>query len=262
MNYSLLDLPDSGKNPTVYMDISLQGEIMGRINIKLFRDVFPAGVENFIGIANSKTYQVTTKGTGFYRYKKEVNRTYNECKFFHLLHNNYIVCGDIYNNNGTNAGTIYDDVPIPPAFGDHYYPHESKGLISLVPFKDEKTGKNYYDSTFMITLDDKKPSNILNELDSDQIVIGQIYSGLDVLDKINMMIKPYARRKYPIFSISNSGAYVGTQCKSTNTHHRPLTITNGKKFINEPYEDQDQYQDQYQDDNPSYYYHEIYVTNQ
>lgn len=202
MNYSLLDLPDSGKYPIVFMDISLKGEKIGRIYIKLFRDVFPAGVENFVRIANGNTYNIINKSVGTYTYAKHTRRTFDNCKFFNFLHNNYIVCGDIYKNDGKSAGTIYNDEPIPATFGEYYFPHETKGLVSLVPFKDENTGLKYYDSTFMITLDDSKPSNILSELDSDQIVIGQIYEGIDVLDKINKLIKPYAGRKYPDFVIT------------------------------------------------------------
>lgn len=231
MNYSLLDLPDSGKNPIVYMDISLKGELIGRIQIRLFRDVFPAGVENFVKIAGGRTYKVVKKGLGRYKYKKEVRRTYEGCKFFHFLYNNYIVSGDIYNNNGTNAGTIYCDQPIPPDFGEFYYPHEAKGLVSLVPFKDETTGRIFYDSTFMITLDDVKPSNVLKDLDNDQIVIGQVSSGLDVLDKINQLIKPYAGRKYPEFVISKCDVY---RKKDGTRRTRPITVNDRKKFINEP----------------------------
>ena len=205
MNYSLSDLPDSGPNPIVYMDISLKGEGIGRLLIRLFRNVFPAGVENFIKIANGCTYRVVTHGKGVYSYCRQTKRTYEGCRFFHFSHNNYIICGDIYNNNGSNSGTIFGDKPIPPSFGEYYYPHERKGLISLVPYRDQATGQLFYDSTFMITLDDAKPSNVLSELDHDQIVIGQVYEGLDILDRMNTLIKPYARRKYPVFVISASG---------------------------------------------------------
>lgn len=230
MNYCLTDLPDSGKNPIVYMDISLKGEVLGRLQIRLFRDVFPAGVENFVKIAGGRTYKVVKKGRGRYKYKKEVRRTYEGCKFFHFLHNNYIISGDIYNNNGTSAGTIYCDKPIPPDFGEYYYPHETKGLVSLVPFYDETSGKIYYDSTFMITLDDINSTNILKELDNDQIVIGQVYSGLDVLDKMNQLIKPYARRKYPEFIISKCDIY---RKQDGNRRIRPITISEKNKLINE-----------------------------
>jgi len=227
----LTDLPDSGKSPVVYMDISLQGEILGRIMIRLFRDVFPAGVENFVKIAGGRTYKITKKGTGRFKYTKQIRRTYDGCKFFHFLHNNYIVSGDIYNNNGSNAGTIYNDKPIPADFGEFYYPHEAKGLVSLVPFRDEETGRLFYDSTFMITLDDIKPTNNLGDLDNDQIVIGQVYSGLDVLDKMNQLIKPFAGRKYPTFIISKSDV---NRKQNGNKRIRPVTVSKIKKFINEP----------------------------
>ena len=242
MNYSLLDLPDSGKYTIVYMDIGLKGEILGRIQIKLFRDVFPAGVENFARIASGRTHQVTLKGDGKYKYKKQIKRTFDGCKFHHFLYNNYIVSGDIYNNNGTNAGTIYNDNPIPPVFGDYYYPHEKKGLVSLIPFKDEITDRIFYDSTFMITLDDINPSNIIGDLDHDQIVIGQVYNGLDILDKINSMIKPYAGRKYPNFIISKCD--ICTVRNGMNRKRRPLTICNRMKFINEPRMKQNEYEDE------------------
>ncbi|AKI80339.1 structural PPIase-like protein [Acanthamoeba polyphaga mimivirus] len=233
MNYSLEDLPNSGKNPRVYMDIVLNNEIIGRLQIKLFRDAFPAGVENFVQLANGKTYRVNSNGTGKYKYNRHINRTYEGCKFHNILHNNYIVSGDIYNSNGSSAGTVYCDEPIPPVFGDYFYPHESKGLVSLVPYTDE-SGNRYYDSTFMITLDDIRPSNVLDELDRDQVVIGQVYGGLDVLDKINSMIKPYAGRKYPTFSIGKCGAYLDS---SQTQRKRPINVNGTKRFLNKPTRD-------------------------
>ena len=231
MNYSLTDLPDSGKTPIVYMDISLKGDIIGRIHIRLFRDVFPAGVENFIRIAGGRTYRVIKKGLGKYRYKKEAQRSYDGAKFFHFLHNNYIISGDIYSNNGTNAGTIYEDKPIPADFGEFYYPHDTKGLVSLVPFKDETTGQLNYDSTFMITLDNAKPSNIINELDQDQIVIGQVIRGMDVIDRMNQLIKPYAGRKYPEFIIAKADVYRST---NSNRRIRPITRQDRQRFTRAP----------------------------
>ena len=213
MNYSLSELPNSGKNPVVYIDIELKSETLGRIFIQLFRDAFPAGVENFIKIIEGKTYNVKECGYGKCKYQKQIKRSYEGCKFFNFLHGNYIVTGDIYNNNGTNAGTIFKDEPI-PFEGDFFYPHEKKGLVSLIPFKDEATGKIFYDSTFMITLDDIKPNNILGELDIDHVVIGNIYNGLDVLEKMNSLIKPFARKRYPQFTIKKCDVY------KNNVHNR------------------------------------------
>lgn len=234
MNYSLTDLPESGKNPIVYMDIGLKGEIIGRISIRLFRDSFPAGVENFVKLMEGNTYRIEKKGGGRFRYTKDTRRTYEGCKFFNLSHNNYMVSGDIYNNNGTSAGTIYCDKPIPSVLGEYYYPHDSKGMISLIPFYDEKTKNIFYDSTFMITLDDAKPTNVLSDLNNDQVVIGKITSGMDILDKMNAMIKPYAGRKYPEFIIAKCDV---ARKANQNRRRRPLTNSDKKKFFNEPIEE-------------------------
>uniref|UniRef100_A0A6C0LS80 PPIase cyclophilin-type domain-containing protein n=1 Tax=viral metagenome TaxID=1070528 RepID=A0A6C0LS80_9ZZZZ len=207
MNYSLCDIPMSEQEPVVFMDITLQGELLGRIHIRLFREIFPSGVENFVKIIDGRTFKVQNKKYGRYGYTEEKRRTYQGCKFYSHLFNNYVVSGDIYNNDGSAAGTIYCDEPIPPLFGPYFYPHNSKGLVSLVPFKDEKTGQLFYDSTFMITLADANPSNNLTQLDIDQVVIGQVYDGLDVIDRMNELLVPFAGRKYPIFQIGCCGFY-------------------------------------------------------
>lgn len=204
MNYTIENLPQSGPSPVVYFDIGLKGEILGRLSIRLYRDVFPAGVENFVKIAEGKTYRVIERN-GTINYTKQIRRSYEGCHFFRMLHNHYLVSGDIYKDNGTQAGTIYHDYPIEANLGDYYYSHDSKGLISLVPFYDDDTQKYYYDSTFMILLDDANQSNRLKEMDDNQVLIGEIYDGLPLLDKINRMIKPYANRKYPAFYIAKSG---------------------------------------------------------
>lgn len=220
MNYSLSEIPNAGDNLVVFMDIILQEEVIGRIYIRLFRDVFPAGVENFYRIASNRTYRIDYKGSGNHIFTKERLRTYEGCKFFNLKFNNYVVSGDIYNNDGTSAGTIYNDESIPADFGEFFYPHESKGLISLVPYNDARTGEIYYDSSFMITLADARPTNTLAELDSDQVVIGQIYQGLEIIDRINELIRPFAGRKYPVFKIGKTGVY---RRGTTIRRLRPIT---------------------------------------
>ena len=208
MNYTSTDLPNSGTYPIVHMDIMLKEECLGRIYIRLDRTVFPAGVENFVRIAAGSTYHFE-KQTGYIR---EVKRTYENCQFFRCLYGNYIVSGDIYNNNGSRAGTIYYDKPIEYCPGTNLrYPHDTAGLISLVPFLDEATGSLFYDSTFMITLDNVKPTNTLAALDVDQIVIGRIYEGLDTIRKINELIRPFAGRRYPSFKIGECGAHYLSQ---------------------------------------------------
>lgn len=203
MNYSLHHLPNCN-NRKVYFDISIDGLLCGRLVIKLFRDVFAAGVENFFHLAVGDTQCIADNDYCKHSPNYPI-RSYLHCKAFRFLHNSYLMFGDIYQNNGKTAGTIYEDQPIPPIFGDYYLPHNTKGLISLVPFMDDH--QCYYDSTFMITLADSKLTNSRLELDKNQVVIGQVCYGLEVLDKINKLITPHAGRKYPQITISRSGAY-------------------------------------------------------
>lgn len=214
MNYSLEDLPDSGSAPVIFFDIDLANKDMGRLVFRLDRKVFPAGVENLVRIAEGNTHrivvephvklpgeQVVRRQTGIV---KQVRRTYEGCEFFRVVYNNYLVTGDIYRNDGTSSGTVFLDQPIPADMTDYYYPHEKFGQISLVPYRDEE-GVLFYDSTFMVTLDDKKSSNDLSSLDPDQIVVGILIEGHDILRKINGSFRPYAGRTYPKYRITGCG---------------------------------------------------------
>lgn len=210
MNYSLTDIPNSGPNPMIYMDLTVNNKPQGRIYIKLFRDAFPAGVENFLEIAAGSTQRAGPVNPAMPCDLKVIPRTYVDSKFYNFLFNNYLVGGDIYNNNGSNAGTIYNDQSIPfNAKNAVFYPHHKPGLISLIPYDESEdignTGNSedclMYDSTFMITLD------AMPELDHGQIVIGEIYEGIEHIEKINSMIQPHAGRRYPDIRIADSGIH-------------------------------------------------------
>jgi cyclophilin family peptidyl-prolyl cis-trans isomerase len=191
-------------NPIIYLELGINNESLGKITFELFPDSFPDGVENFLRIVEGKTNRIEKKGAGRYRYNKSIPRKYQGCKFFKMIHNNYIISGDIYKNDGTSSGTIFDDKPIPPDLGEYYYPHDLKGMISLIPYYDT-SGNLWYDSTFLITLDDEKPTNDLSKLNKYQIVIGTMISGGEILDKINILIKPFAGKRYPEIKIINCG---------------------------------------------------------
>ena len=127
-------------------------------------------------------------------------RTYKNSMFFYAKYENYILGGDIYDNTGDNAGTIYNDLPMTINLEQipYYYPFNYRGLVVLLPFYDENGVPNY-DSTFLITLSDN------SEIDPNAIVIGEIYEGLDIVDKINKYLKPVAAKNYPTFKILDCG---------------------------------------------------------
>lgn len=201
MNYNISEIPNSGNRIKVSMEIVANGRSLGNLNIELQRDLFPAGVENFLYIIKGTTYRNVSLGVRDYKYVQQYKRSYDNTSFFRKTYANYIIGGDIYNDTGTNAGTIYNDVPIPAIVGEDYISHNKKGLVSLVSYLDETTGKTLFDSTFMITLEDESPLNNLSELDNYQVVIGYVYDGLDILDTINKLLQPIAGKRIPKIKI-------------------------------------------------------------
>lgn len=177
----------------VYLDLAVNEKEMGRLVIKLYRDLFPEGVQNFVSICQGNTNQQIPTGYQDQPIWKTTRRSFDGCVCYRYQYDGYLLSGDIYHNNGSSAGTIYDDAPISAPDPDRYIPHEMAGLISLVPQtprpNESESSIHQYDSTFLITL--AAPSaDVQAKLDRDQIVIGHVVQGLEVLAAINQEISP------------------------------------------------------------------------
>lgn len=201
MEYTLDSPPNSGLLPRVKMEIMVGERHLGYLYIELDREAFPLGVENFVNLCRGNTYRVEDVGYRPFTAKRVTQRTYESSKFYERKFGNYIRGGDFDKNNGKGSATIYDDDPIPPPLNEWCYPHDRKGLISLVPFFDIDTESYYYDNNFLITLEEPNPDNGISQLDEDHIVIGCVYSGEELLDDINRNIQPFHGRRYPDYRI-------------------------------------------------------------
>jgi len=214
------NIPEGNYFPSVFIDISVGEDKIGRMFVELYPDVFPEAVENFISICKGNTERVEYLGGGKTRYRKVIRRFYKGCKFYHKIANNYLMTGDIYKNDGSSGGTIYNDCPIPARYPVEYYSHDRAGLISLVPFVDE-SGRYYFDSNFMITLDAASANNLLENADCENIVIGRIYDGLQYLTEINKTILPFNGKQYPDYYISDCGYH---NINYTKRKHMPILL--------------------------------------
>lgn len=184
----------SNKYPKIWFELVIDNECSGPIQVVCYRDIFPNGVDNFVSIMAGDTTSDSIFYVGSNKIFKSVKRTYTDCDFYKTKYDRYIQTGEIYEKG---PGTIFDDNGIEYDGNDYYYPHDRKGLISLVPYYDN--GKYYYDSTFMVTLG---PDILLDEY---QIVIGWVTSGQDYLDKVNARLRPSAGKKYPNLTIGKTG---------------------------------------------------------
>jgi len=183
----------------VYLDLAVNNRAVGRLGIRLYRDLFPEGVENFARICQGDTMQQIPTGHQDTAIWKTTRRSYDGCVCYQSQHDGYLLTGDIYANNGSDAGTIYNDQPIRmPEDAERYIPHDIAGLISLVPKTrpDPNSAEPLqYDSTFLITLAPPEPA-VQERLDRTQVVIGYVTQGHAVLEAINQELAPRRSRAH------------------------------------------------------------------
>ena len=150
----------SDKNPRVYMDISINGSAVGRLIIKLFRDIVPKTCENFRALCTGE------KGLGVGGYPLNYQGTY-----FHNVRPGF-VCqgGDFVTGNGIGGPSIYGSF-----FEDenHNISHSERGILSMV-----NKGPNTNGSQFFITFTDTK------WLDKKHVAFGKVLNATDILKQI------------------------------------------------------------------------------
>lgn len=147
-------------NPRVFFDISIDGELEGRIVMELFADVCPKTVENFRALCTGE------KGLG-----KMTNLPlhYKGCPFHRVIKGFMVQGGDFSNKNGTGGESIYGE-KFEDEAGGLELKHNKKGLLSMA-----NAGPNTNGSQFFITT---APAS---HLDGKHCVFGQVSKGYGVV---------------------------------------------------------------------------------
>ncbi|XP_004288060.1 PREDICTED: peptidyl-prolyl cis-trans isomerase CYP40-like isoform X1 [Fragaria vesca subsp. vesca] len=151
--------------PRCYLDISIGGELEGRIVIELYNDVVPKTAENFRalctgekGISPTTGVPLHFKGVGFHR----------------IIKGFMIQGGDISAGDGSGGESIYG-----AKFEDENFEikHERKGMVSMA-----NTGPDTNGSQFFIT------TTRTPHLDGKHVVFGRVVKGLGVARSIEHVI--------------------------------------------------------------------------
>lgn len=160
-------------NPQVYLDVSVDGQEIGRIRILLYKDVVPLTAENFRCLCTHE------KGFGF-----------KKSGFHRIIPGFMCQGGDITNHNGTGGRSIYGK-----KFDDENFElkHTGPGMLSMA-----NSGPNTNSSQFFLT------TAKADWLDGKHVVFGQVISGMEVVKKMEAYGSSSGKVSKKV-EISNSG---------------------------------------------------------
>uniref|UniRef100_A0A2P2KAX8 Peptidyl-prolyl cis-trans isomerase n=1 Tax=Rhizophora mucronata TaxID=61149 RepID=A0A2P2KAX8_RHIMU len=147
--------------PRCYLDISIGGELEGRIVVELYKDLVPKTAENFRALCTGE------KGIGP---NTAVPLHYKGVCFHRVIRGFMIQGGDISAGNGTGGESIYG-----LKFEDENFElkHERKGMLSMANRGPDTNGSQFFITTTRTS-----------HLDGKHVVFGKVIKGMGVVRSI------------------------------------------------------------------------------
>ena len=146
----------TSKRPVCFLDISIGGQMAGRIVLELFSDITPKTCENFRAICTGE---------------KGGNMSYKGCPFHRIIPQFMVQGGDFTNHDGTGGTSIYGG-----EFDDENFKVKFNGKYELAM---ANAGPNTNGSQFFIT------TTNCDWLSGKHVVFGKVIQGQNVVDAMD-----------------------------------------------------------------------------
>jgi hypothetical protein len=108
------------ENPTVFFDITLGGEPLGRIKMLLYADKVPRTAENFRQFCTGETKNHLGRPQG-----------YKNCRFHRVIRDFMVQGGDFINGDGTGSATVYGTREFADEKAGLEMRHDEVGVLSM-----------------------------------------------------------------------------------------------------------------------------------
>ena len=144
-------------NPVVFMDISIEGSMAGRVQIELFSDIVPKSAENFRSLCTGERSENFYKGVPFHR----------------IVSNIFVQGGDTVCKDGRGNKSIFGY----PFMDESFEGKAGKHIPGTVALSQSAPNQN--GSQFFFNLSEA------SHLNGKFVVVGQVLDGWEIIRKLS-----------------------------------------------------------------------------